>query len=147
MSLHDRIGVDIGRKLPLEDAVAWASAHEVRFVDVQLDTGANALGTIDERRAAALRASCERHGVHLGLHTSSAVNVAEYAPYVGDAVERYLTAYVDAACRLGAEWMVKRLGSSPDFTDDQASGMETGAPGLARGESGATAVAVRSLRR
>ena len=44
-----------------------------------------------------MRAACERHGIHLGLHTASAVNVAEYAPYVGDAVERYLGAYVDAA--------------------------------------------------
>ncbi len=26
MSLYDRIGIDIGRKLSLEDAVAWASA-------------------------------------------------------------------------------------------------------------------------
>ena len=116
MSLHDRIGVDIGRKLPLEDAVAWASAHEVRFVDVQLDTGANALGTIDEPRAAALRAVCERHGIHLGLHTSSAVNVAEYAPYVGEAVERYLQAYVDAAVLLGAEWIVMHAGFH--FTSD-----------------------------
>ena len=56
MSLFDRIGIDIGRKLPLEDAVAWAAEHRVRFVDVQLDTGANALGTIDAGRAAALRA-------------------------------------------------------------------------------------------
>src|SRR5712691_236518 len=110
MSLYDRIGIDIGRKLPLEDAVAWAAAHQVWFVDVQLDTGANALGTIDERRAAALRASCERHGIHLGLHTSSAVNVAEYASYVGDAVERYLEAYVDAAVLLGAEWIVMHAG-------------------------------------
>ena len=34
MSLRDRIGVDIGRKLPLEAAVEWAAAHQVRFVDV-----------------------------------------------------------------------------------------------------------------
>src|SRR5580704_16769048 len=27
MGLRDRIGVDIGRKLPLEDAVAWAAQH------------------------------------------------------------------------------------------------------------------------
>src|ERR1700733_66841 len=103
MKLHDRIGIDIGRKLPLEDAVAWAAEHDVTYIDMQLDTGANALGTIDARRAAALRAACERHGVHLGLHTSSAVNVAEYAPLVGDAVERYLEAYIDTASRLGAE--------------------------------------------
>jgi len=130
MSLYDRIGIDIGHKLPLEDAVAWASAHDLRFVDVQLDTGANALGTIDERRAAALHATCERHGVHLGLHTSSAVNVAEYAPYVGDAVEQYLTAYVDAACRLGAEWIVMHAGFH--FTSDREERIAAGRERLRR---------------
>lgn len=130
MSLYDRIGIDIGRKLALEDAVAWASAHRVRFVDVQLDTGANALGTIDERRAATLCASCERHGVHLGLHTASAVNVAEYAPYVGDAVERYLEAYVDAAGLLGAEWIVMHAGFH--FTSDREQRMAAGRERLQR---------------
>ena len=130
MSLYDRIGIDIGRKLPLEDAVSWAAAHRVRFVDVQLDTGANALGTIDERRGAALRASCERLGVHLGLHTSSAVNVAEYAPYVGDAVEQYLTAYVDAAALLGAEWIVMHAGFH--FTSDREERIRAGQERLQR---------------
>ena len=130
MNLHDRIGIDIGRKLPLEDAIAWAAAHDVRFVDVQLDTGANALGTIDAPRAAALRAGCERHGVHLGLHTSSAVNVAEYAPYVGDAVEQYLKAYVDAACRLGAEWIVMHAGFH--FTSDREERIAAGCERLQR---------------
>jgi sugar phosphate isomerase/epimerase len=130
MNLYDRIGIDIGRKLPLEDAVAWAGAHQVRFVDVQLDTGANALGTIDERRAAALRRGCERHGIHLGLHTASAVNVAEYAPYVGDAVERYLEAYVDAAHLLGAEWIVMHAGFH--FTSDREQRIAAGRERLRR---------------
>jgi sugar phosphate isomerase/epimerase len=130
MNLRDRIGIDIGRKLALEDAVEWAAAHGVRFVDVQLDTGANALGTIDGRRAAGLRASCERHGVHLGLHTASAVNVAEYAPYVGDAVERYLEAYVDAASLLGAEWIVMHAGFH--FTSDREQRMQAGLERLRR---------------
>jgi len=130
MNLHDRIGIDIGRKLSLEDAVAWAAAHAVRFVDVQLDTGANALGTIDEPRAAALRAACERHGVHLGLHTASAVNVAEYAPYVGDAVEQYLRAYVDAAILLGAEWIVMHAGFH--FTSDREERIAAGRERLMR---------------
>ena len=102
----------------------------MHFVDVQLDTGANALGTIDERRAAALRAACERHGVRLGLHTSSAVNVAEYAPYVGDAVEQYLRAYVDAACRLGAEWIVMHAGFH--FTSDRDERIAAGRERLVR---------------
>jgi sugar phosphate isomerase/epimerase len=130
MNLKDRIGIDIGRKLALEDAVAWAAANGVRFVDVQLDTGANALGTIDERRAAALRSGCERHGIHLGLHTASAVNVAEYAPHVGDAVERYLEAYVDAARLLGAEWIVMHAGFH--FTSDRDERIAAGRERLRR---------------
>ena len=124
MSLYDRIGIDIGRKLVLEEAIAWAAAHRVRFIDLQLDTGANAMTAIDDARAAALRASCERHGIHLGLHTSSAVNVAEYAPYVGDAVERYLEAYIDAAQGLGAEWIVMHAGFH--FTSDREQRMQAG---------------------
>src|SRR6266700_648925 len=130
MNLYNRIGIDIGRKLTLEDAVAWAAAHDVRFVDVQLDTGANALGTIDKGRAAALRTTCERHGIHLGLHTSSAVNVAEYAPYVGDAVEQYLQAYIDAAALLGAEWIVMHAGFH--FTSDKQQRMRASLERLTR---------------
>lgn len=130
MSLFDRIGVDIGRKLPLEDAVAWAAAHRVHFIDVQLDSGADALGTIDPERARALRAGCERHGIHLGLHTASAVNVAETAPYVANAVERYLEAYVDAAVLLGAEWIVMHAGFH--FTSDRDERMRAGRERLRR---------------
>jgi hypothetical protein len=60
MSLRQRIGVDVGRKLPLEQAVEWAAANRVGFIDLQLDTGANALGTIDDGRAAAVRGACEK---------------------------------------------------------------------------------------
>ena len=130
MSLRDRIGVDIGRKLPLEAAVEWAAAHQVRYIDVQLDTGANALGTIDAARGAVVRAACERHGIRLGLHTASAVNVAEYAPYVGDAVELYLQAYIDAAGLLGAGWIVVHAGFH--FTSDREQRMRAGRDRLRR---------------
>ena len=130
MILRDRIGVDVGRKLPLEDAVAWAALHQVRFIDVQLDTGANALGTIDAARGAAIRALCARHGIHLGLHTASAVNVAEYAPFVGEAVDRYLEAYVDAAALLGAGWIVVHAGFH--FTGDRDERMQAGLARLQR---------------
>jgi sugar phosphate isomerase/epimerase len=130
MGLRDRIGIDVGRKLKLEDAIAWAAGNQVRYIDVQLDTGANALPTIDDARAAMVRDACARAGVHLGLHTSSAVNVAEYAPYVGDAVERYLTAYVDEAARLGAEWIVMHAGFH--FTSDKAERMAAGRERLQR---------------
>jgi sugar phosphate isomerase/epimerase len=130
LSLFDRIGVDVGGKLALEEAVAWAAAHRVRYIDVQLDSGANALDTIDHARAAAIRAACGRHQLHLGLHTSSAVNVAEDAPYVGAAVEQYLEAYVDAAQRLGAEWIVMHAGFH--FTSDRERRMQVGRERLTR---------------
>jgi sugar phosphate isomerase/epimerase len=130
MTLRDRIGVDVGRKLPLEDAVTWAAEHRVRFIDVQLDTGANALGTIDAARASLVRAGCERHGIRLGLHTASAVNVAEVAPFVGDAVDRYLEAYVDAASLLGAGWIVVHAGFH--FTSDRDERMRAGLERLTR---------------
>jgi sugar phosphate isomerase/epimerase len=130
MSFLDRIGIDVGRKLVLEDAVEWAAAHRVRYIDIQLDSGDNALPTISGVRGSRVRALCERHGVSLGLHTASAVNVAESAPYVGDAVEAYLKAYVDASVRLGAKWIVMHAGFH--FTSDKAERMKTGLARLKR---------------
>ena len=130
MGLFDRIGIDVGRKLVLEDAVEWAAEHRVRYIDIQLDTGDNALGTISGVRGSRVRALCEKHGVTLGLHTASAVNVAEYAPYVGDAVDAYLNAYVDASVRLGAKWIVMHAGFH--FTSDKAQRMQAGRERLRR---------------
>jgi sugar phosphate isomerase/epimerase len=130
MNLFDRIGIDVGRKLVLEDAVEWAAEHRVRYIDIQLDTGDNALGTISGIRGSRVRALCEKHGVSLGLHTNSGVNVAEYAPHVADAVEAYLKAYIDAAVRLGAKWIVMHAGFH--FTSDRAQRMQVGRERLQR---------------
>jgi sugar phosphate isomerase/epimerase len=124
MALLDRIGIDIGRKIRLEDAIELAARHGVRFIDVQLDAGDNTMERFDGARAAAVRAACERHGVQLGLHTSSAVNVAEYAPVVADAVDGYLLAYLDAYRLLDARWMVVHAGFH--FTSDKAMRMHAG---------------------
>ncbi|HWB48968.1 MAG TPA: sugar phosphate isomerase/epimerase family protein [Stellaceae bacterium] len=130
MSLYERIGIDVGRKLVLEDAIEWAAEHKVRTIDIQLDTGDNALGTITGIRGARVRALCDKHKVTVGLHTSSAVNVAEYAPHVADAVEAYLKAYVDAAVRLGAKWIVMHAGFH--FTSDKEQRMRAGRERLQR---------------
>jgi sugar phosphate isomerase/epimerase len=130
MGLFERIGIDVGRKLVLEDAIEWAAEHKVRYIDIQLDTGDNALGTVSGIRGSRIRELCAKHGVTIGLHTSSAVNVAEYAPYVGDAVEAYLKAYADAAVRLGAKWIVMHAGFH--FTSDKAERMKAGLDRLKR---------------
>ena len=69
MALRDRIGVDIGRRLRLEEAVQWAAAQDVQYIDIQLDTAANALTALDDARTSGIRRSCENLGIHLGLHT------------------------------------------------------------------------------
>ena len=67
---------------------------------------------------ASLRATCERHRIHLGLHSASAVNVAETSPLLADGAEQYLQTYIDLAGRLGAEWIVVHGGYH--FTGDYA---------------------------
>ena len=130
MALKDRIGVDIGRRAKLEDGIAWAAKHGVRYLDIQLDTAANAITTFDDMRAAKVRASLEKHGLHLGLHTLSAVNVAEYSPFVSNAVDEYLRAYIDIFPKLGAKWIVMHAGYH--FSSDKTMRMEAGLERLKR---------------
>ncbi len=130
MALRDRIGVDIGRRLRLEEAILWAARNDVRIIDIELDSEANMLTSFDDGRCISIRAACAKYGVRLGLHTLSAVNVAEYSPYVGEAVDAYLMAYVDAATRLGAEWVVVHAGYH--FTSDRDARMRAGLDRLRR---------------
>lgn len=130
MALRDRIGVDLGRRMRLEDGIEWAGRNGVRHIDVQLDTAPNAFTSFDAERARGVRAACERHGVQLGLHTLSAVNVAEYSPVMSEAVDEYIKGYIDAAPRLGAGWIVVHAGYH--FTADVEMRMRAGLERLKR---------------
>src|SRR5262245_13049640 len=121
MTLRDRIGVDLGGRRRLEDGLAWAAANRVHYVDMCLEGAPdhpNAPATWTAERIAAMRATCERHGIHLGLHSASAVNVAETSPLLAEAADRYLLTYLDLASRLGAGWIVVHGGYH--FTGDFA---------------------------
>jgi len=130
MKLLDRIGIDLGRKIRLEEGIEWAAKNGVKYIDVQLDTAENALPTFDTKRCAGVRKLLDKHGLKLGLHTNSAVNVAEYSPYVADAVTEYLKSYVDIFPRLGASWMVVHAGY--DFSKDKKMRMQAGKERLKR---------------
>jgi len=93
--LHERIGIDAGRRVPAEDAAAFAGANGVYYMDIQTDLAPNALESFDTARCKGIREACDRHGIHLGLHTLSGVNVAELSPFCRDAVDEYLKAYID----------------------------------------------------
>lgn len=130
MKLIDRIGIDLARNMKIEDGVEWAAKHAVRYLDIQLDNEQNAITSFDEKRIAAVRRLRERHDIHLGLHTSSAVNVAEYAPHAAEGVDAYLRSYVDIYPRLGAEWIVVHAGYH--FTKDRELRMKAGLERLKR---------------
>lgn len=115
-SLKHRIGVDIGRRAKLEDGLAWAAENEVFYIDIQLDSDANAMETFDDARCGAVKQLCGDNDIHLGLHTLSGVNMAEYSNYFRQAADEYLRAYIDMATRLDAEWVVAHAGYH--FTDD-----------------------------
>jgi sugar phosphate isomerase/epimerase len=124
MKLIDRIGVDISRRLKLETAIEWAAKNGLKHIDIQLDTGDNALPKFDAKRCAGVRKLLDKHGIALGLHTNSAVNVAEYSPHVADAVTEYLKRYVDLVPKLGASWTEMHAGYH--FTKDKKMRMEAG---------------------
>ena len=124
MRLIDRIGIDISRRLKLETAIEWAAKNGLHHIDIQLDTGDNALPKFDARRCAGVRKLLDKHGIALGLHTNSAVNVAEYSPHVADAVTDYLKRYVDLVPKLGASWTEMHAGYH--FTKDKKMRMEAG---------------------
>ena len=79
MGFKDRIGIDLGRSIALEDGIAWAAKNGVAYFDAQTDIAPNALESFDDRRCARIAEACARHGLHLGLHTLSAVNIAEFS--------------------------------------------------------------------
>ena len=140
--LFDRIGVDINQKLPLETAVEWAVEHEVPYIDLCLDQTPELLqkGSSRWRKA---RTQLEKAGIRLGLHTLSAVNIAETSPYVSEATDGYLAAYMSAAQHLGAGWIVVHGGYH--FGSDKKPRMDAAVARIARAAKAAEKRKVRLL--
>ena len=146
MTLRERIGVDLGGRRRLEDGLAWAAANGVHHVDACLEGAPehpNAPDAWTAERTAALRGACERHGIRLGLHTSSAVNVAETSPMLAAAADQYLQTYIELAGRLGAEWIVVHGGYH--FTGDFAARLAESLDRLERAAARAEQAGVRLL--
>ena len=125
-NLKDRIGVDTGRRAKLEDGLAWAAKNNVHYIDIQLDSGENAMETFDDARCEAVKDLCRANGIHLGLHTLSGVNMAEYSNFFRQAADQYLRAYIDMAKRLDAEWIVVHAGFhfTADYEQRKQAGLE-----------------------
>jgi sugar phosphate isomerase/epimerase len=127
--LLDRIGVDINQKLPLEQAVDWAVQHRVPYIDLCLDQTPELLER-SSRRLARARKILEDNGIRIGLHTLSAVNIAETSPFAASAADAYLAAYLDAAKKIGAGWIVVHGGYH--FTSDKQARMDAAVARIGR---------------
>jgi sugar phosphate isomerase/epimerase len=152
MTLRERIGVDLGGRRPIEEGIAWAATNGVRYVDCCLEApgpAPNAPHLWSAERAGALRAAAASGGIHLGLHTLSGVNIAETSPFVAEAADRYLEAYIDLAPRLGAAWIIVHGGFhfSSDYAARRAASIERLARAVERAERAGVRLLLENLNR
>jgi sugar phosphate isomerase/epimerase len=130
LNLREKIGVDLGQRNKIEDGLAAAVENQIRYLDLKIDVAPNAVETLTPERVTKIRDVCDRHDIHVGVHTMSAVNVAEIAPHVRDGVDRYLFGHMDACKKLGGTWIVVHAGYH--FTSDVKMRMEAGLERLKR---------------
>lgn len=116
MTIRERIGIDVGTEMGIEEAVRWAAGNDVHYVDVCLDGGAIDPEEYTADTVTSIRNVCDDDDVRIGLHTLSAVNVAETSAHVDEAVDEYLRAYVDIGEKVGADRIIVHGGYH--FTDD-----------------------------
>jgi sugar phosphate isomerase/epimerase len=146
MNVRDRIGYDAGATR-LEDALAWAAANAFHYIDFNADRAPNRLGSWNDERVRAVRETCARHDIHLGLHTASAVNVAELSPFVSDAVDAYLSSNIDFAMQLGCEWLIVHGGYhfSSDLSARKAASLERLKRAVAHAENAGARLLLENL--
>ena len=115
MDLNDRIGFDGGTD-ELESMIDYAITNNFYFIDFNADKGLNHLDSWDKDRISKIRDLCDKNGISIGLHTLSAVNIAEYSPRVSTGVDDYIKASIDLADLLNCSWIVVHGGYH--FTSD-----------------------------
>ncbi len=116
VTIKDRIGIDIGVKKAIEEGITWAAENGVRYVDFRLDTGPDSCAAFTPERCDAIRDHADASGVTIGLHTLSAVNIAEFSPHLAEGADQYLRTYIDIAKAIDADWVEVHAGYH--FTSD-----------------------------
>jgi sugar phosphate isomerase/epimerase len=122
MNIRERIGIDIGIKKPIEDGIEWARENKVRYIDFRLDISPQSFDEMTPERCDAIKTTLAETGVTMGLHTSSAVNIAEYSPHLAEAADAYLRSYIDIAKATGAGWV--EIHGGYHFTSDKQKRLE-----------------------
>jgi len=91
---------------PLEQAVQWAAEHAFTRVDFNADAAPNYPASFTAERVATVRDRAAQQGVALGLHTLSAVNMAEITPVMDAAADEYLRQNIRLAAALGGGYAI-----------------------------------------
>jgi sugar phosphate isomerase/epimerase len=108
--MSERFGFDAPKDIPIEDSVAWAGRNGFHYIDFQADLPPNDAASFDAARVHRVRALCDAHQVAIGIHTSSAVNVAALVPVMARAVSGHVLTNLELAQRLGCGWIVAHGG-------------------------------------
>ena len=115
-NIKNRIGIDLGASIAIEDGLIYASNADFRFVDIRIGDVKNKFESFDKYRISKVRNLIESKDLIIGLHTLSAVNMAEFAPYLSEAVDDYIKSYIDVAKLIDANWVEVHAGFH--FTGD-----------------------------
>lgn len=91
---------------PLEQAIEKAAELGFSRVDFNADGPPNYPGTFTTSRVRDVRALAARHGITIGIHSLSAVNMAEITPVMAAAANEYGRQNVELAAMLGATHVV-----------------------------------------
>lgn len=129
LNMKQRIGVDLNRRIGLEPGLDWAIRNNVRYLNICLDPDPELFDAGNPRLAEAGR-RLRDNGITLGLHTLSAVNVAENSRFLSEAMDEYLIAYLRSARAIGAGWVIMHGGYH--FTADKQERMEVAVARLDR---------------
>lgn len=129
MSMKERIGIDLNTRMALEPGLDFAIENGVRYLNICLDPDPELLDPKNPRLAEA-KARLKDSGITLGLHTLSAMNVAEGALFLAKAADDYLAAYIRAAKAIGANWVIMHGGYH--FTADKQMRMDLAVARLGR---------------
>jgi sugar phosphate isomerase/epimerase len=102
---------------PLERAIQWAVEHHFSHVNFNADQPANYPLAFTPERIESIRALAAGAGLQLGIHSSSAVNMAEITPVMAAAADEYLRQNLDLAQALGCGYVICHGGFH--FTSDR----------------------------
>ena len=91
---------------PLEQAIEKAAELGFSRVDFNADGRANYPGTFTPERVQAIRALATQHSITIGIHSLSAVNMAEITPVMAAAADEYARQNVELAAALGGTHVV-----------------------------------------